>query len=221
MNERVKTVAMVLFLIIVGLVLYQMYFSEFSASPESSSTPTPTEIAQPEPSTTPVVQVIQNTNVNSGIKVVIPQNTNNNSSLPVDLGDPMTQFLSQSGFSQVRVEDVRQEKEIFAIRIDSIPGVISKRYAYENATMVGVLYALPGDISYEQVKSAILDKISASPVWSMNETNNYGRASFYLNNKNRADTVFILIKFNEKTYGFEYQKNDQARFERVFSFLGK
>jgi len=218
MHERVKTTAIVLFLVVTGLVIYQVYsgdqglFTSPATTPEGSLHPLQASTLPTTPSAWPTTSPSS-----APLPTLAPLPLLTPLSVPED---PFIADLQTAGIVNARVEQVREEREIFTIQLDSIPEPIVKRYIYDGSTTFGVMYEAMNGVTYDQIQSAILDRIVASPVWSMNETNSYGEASFYLNNRNRSDTVFLLIKFPDRTLGFEYPKANHETFEKLYSLLG-
>lgn len=202
MPERVKTIAVLLFLVIAGLIVFQVYSGDFE-----SFVPSPTTA----PSSGPVVATPPSPAI---IESPSPAPTPGNA-------DPFLSALLEAGIANPRVEELREDKEIFAIRIDALSDNVRKKALSSEEKTIGTLYQLSPATGYDFIKSAILDRVSSSPVWSMNETNSFGQSSFYLNNRNRSDTVFVVIRFPSGVLGFEYPKANHATFERLFAVLGK
>ena len=206
MPERVKTIAILLFLAIAGLVGYQLSTGDYgSILTTPSAVPTAGPVGLPSPTATPKVTIIESPSPT-------PEPT------PVD---PFQSALLAAGISTPSVSELREDKEIFAIRIDALTDNIRKKEVSSEGKSLGILYQLSPTTGYDFIKSAILDRVSSSPVWSMNETNSFGQSSFYLNNRNRSDTVFIIISFPSGLLGFEYPKANHATFEKLFAVLGK
>lgn len=209
MPERVKTIAVLLFLAIAGLIGYQVYSGDFE-----SFVPSPTAEPSSEPVTPGATPTPQVTIIESPSAVPTPGSVD-------PLPDPFQSALLEAGIGNPRIEELREDKEIFAIRIDALSDNVRKKEISSEGTSLGVLYQVSPTTGYEFVKSAILDRMASSPVWSMNETNSFGQASFYLNNRNRSDTVFVLIRFPSGVLGFEYPKANHGTFEKLFAVLGE
>ncbi len=206
MPERVKTIAVLLFLAIAGLIGYQVYSGDFeSFVPSPTTQPTDGPVTPPTGTPTPQVTIIESPSAAPTAGNV----------------DPFQSALLEAGISNPRIEELREDKEIFAIRNDALSDNVRKKEISSEGTPLGIMYQLSPTTGYDFAKSAILDRMASSPVWSMNETNSFGQASFYLNNRNRSDTVFILINFKSGVLGFEYPKANHATFEKLFAVLGK
>lgn len=54
---------------------------------------------------------------------------------------------------------------------------------------------------------------------SINENNSFGEKSFYLNNQNKKNTVFVILKTGSDVYGFKYSHSSHATFKSISTFL--
>ncbi len=130
-----------------------------------------------------------------------------------------TDLLEQAGFTNTKIEDVKTGVDLFGVRLDSLPGTITKRYMYQGDFPIGMVYEIDPTLKYDQVRTILSDRIAASPGWRLNEANDFGLKSLYINNVNRSTTTFILISFNTITLGFEYPKDKHSLFQQLFKNL--
>lgn len=204
MHERVKNIGVLLFLIIAGLVGYQWYAEGLPSADDPIPSPSSVMATTPPSATaTP--------------RVVIIEGSPSPSAQPAD---PLLAALVQAGVPDPRIDDLREDREVFAIRLETLSDNVRKREVVSGGTVIGVLYELPRSAPYPLLKAAILERVATSPVWAVNETNAFGRGSFYMNNRNRSDTVFLMVDFASGTLGFEYPKANHAAFEKLFQVLG-
>ena len=157
------------------------------------------------------------TNVNTNAIIVIPSNESNVNAL---VASPITpEVLVQGGITNAVMEEGKKGKDLFGLRFDQLTGDIVKQYIYQDNFPLGYIYEPDHSMTYDGLKQMVATNIANSPVWSMNETNSFGQRSFYLNNSNRAETVFVLIEFKTIVLGFEYPKNNHLKFEALFDYL--
>jgi len=175
-------------------------------------------ISKPLPSNTnaPVADDM-GTNDNTNAIIVIPSNDSNVNAL---VASPITpEVFVQGGITNAVIEEGKKGKDLFGIRFEQLRGDIVKRYLYQDNFPLGYIYEPDHSLTYDGLKQIITTNIANSPVWSMNETNSFGQRSFYLNNSNRAETVFVLIEFKTVVLGFEYPKSNHLKFEALFDYL--
>lgn len=157
------------------------------------------------------------TNVNTNAIIVIPSNDSNVNAL---VASPITpEVLVQGGITNAVMEEGKKGKDLFGLRFDQLMGDIVKQYIYQDNFPLGYIYEPDRSMTYDGLKQMVATNIANSPVWSMNETNSFGQRSFYLNNSNRAETVFVLIEFKTVVLGFEYPKNNHLKFEALVDYL--
>lgn len=53
----------------------------------------------------------------------------------------------------------------------------------------------------------------------VNETNEFGDRSFYMNDSGRASTVFLTVKFGSMIYGFSYPKDYHSQIKNLIKLL--
>jgi len=53
----------------------------------------------------------------------------------------------------------------------------------------------------------------------VNENNAFGEKSFYMNNQNKQNTVFVIVKINTDIYGFQYPHSSHSIFKSIVKYL--
>lgn len=154
----------------------------------------------------------QNTNENQS-------NVNENKNGNISSTLLSSQDFEKVGIQQIKIEDVKAGKDLFGMRIETLTGNINKRYMYQDDFPIGIAYELESSVQYAPLLTKIQEKIQASPVWTINPSNTFGKQSVYLNNSNRPETTFVLIGFENHIIGFEYPKNQHQNFTPLFESL--
>lgn len=68
---------------------------------------------------------------------------------------------------------------------------------------------------YEVLKARVADSANAS----INETNNYGTASFYMNDTTRPGVAFLIVKFDSLIYAFSYPKEYHPQISNLVKLI--
>ncbi len=207
-RQRKNTVWVLFGIVAVVLVLLDVRFNPALYGNQTDES-VPSDINQPDITLT----TVRNDNTNA---TELPTNVN---SAPNTVGIVTSAVLQNAGLSNAIAEDAKVGKEIFSLKVDTLKGPLVKRYLRQDDFPLGILYESDQSNSYDDLKNAIQSAILNSPVWSMNESNTFGSQSLYVNNTNRPDTTFLLIRFNTVVIGFEYPKTNHPTFLSIFEQL--
>lgn len=162
-----------------------------------------------------IAQQAENANAN---QIITVENSNLNGT---STGDHVLTagLLAENGLANTSVEDAKSGKDLFGLRLETLDANITKSYLLQDNFPIGFVYQMDSKATYEEIKKLLTEKLSASPVWKLSETNTFGTHSFYLNNSNRADTVFVFIQYSSTIIGFEYPKTNHPKFEPLLENL--
>ncbi len=69
---------------------------------------------------------------------------------------------------------------------------------------------------YGQLKAKMSDEEST---YEVNETNQYGKASFFANNSEETNSVFLVVKFSERLYTLHYPAKNHNKMKNILQSL--
>lgn len=131
--------------------------------------------------------------------------------------------VTNSGFVGAYVVDEDHEGLIYkAISISDLIGITVKKFAVTNGTTTyAKVYVIVPDNPAQtgEVYEVIKVRGGESSQMSVNETNQYGSASFYLNDARRDGVAFLTVRIGSKVYGFSYPKQYHPQIRNLISNL--
>ncbi len=89
----------------------------------------------------------------------------------------------------------------------------------EDAGIINELIYPSQDIAYgvyEQLKAKMTSEESP---FTINETNQYGEASFFANNSTETNSVFLVVKFNERLYTLHYPAKNHNKMKNLLQSI--
>jgi len=143
-----------------------------------------------------------------------------NSSLNSSLNDTM---ILNSGFIGAHMETEDNDGTLYkTIDLTDLKGIKVEKY---NVTDDTNTFAKIYIISFDG--TTILDdtynvlKLRASQILDaqINETNEFGLGSFYMNDVRRSGVAFLTVKISDKIYGFTYPKQYHPQVKNLVSLL--
>jgi len=121
-----------------------------------------------------------------------------------------TEQLRSSGFLTAIIEEEINDEMLYrTVYIGDIDSVIKKRYLLrDDALLYARVYVFSPDAgnSPDIIYNSLKNKASNASNSSINETNQFGKASFYMNDTIRPETAFLTVKFSSLVYSFSYPK---------------
>jgi len=89
----------------------------------------------------------------------------------------------------------------------------------EDAGIINELIYPSQDIAYgvyEQLKAKMTSEESP---FTINETNQYGEASFFANNSTETNSVFLVVKLNERLYTLHYPAKNHNKMKNLLQSI--
>lgn len=223
-EKRVKIIASVFITVLIaGVVTLDLFFNPRLYQTEGQNRPQNNE-NQNEAGI--ILTQVRNENGNTGQEnrnsiTIIHTNENGNSGGGGTVINHLVtpEMLVAAGINNATIDDAKAGKELFSLRLETLSGDIVKRYVRQDDFPLGIIYEVDPSVSYDAIKTSVREKVAASPVWQINETNSFGSQSFYLNNTNRIDTTFLVTEWNGHIIGFEYPRANHAKFQSLFEQL--
>jgi hypothetical protein len=121
-------------------------------------------------------------------------------------------LVTQSGFKNVTLQQLPFNGIVFE-KIDmrdfmSVP-VFKQNLLADNRDVSAGFYEFHADNSLlaNEIYLLIKEKASSSIDTGINETNDFGEKSFYLNYKDKKDDAFLVVKISQSVYALQYEKN--------------
>lgn len=81
------------------------------------------------------------------------------------------------------------------------------------------IFSVGANSNIDELYQLIKSRCGQVPVSTVNETNEYGNGSFYLNDSSRGGTVFLTTKMGELVYGFSYPKTYHSQVKNLVQLL--
>lgn len=120
-------------------------------------------------------------------------------------------LIGLSGFQNVTLQRIPFNGILFE-RIDlrdfnSVP-VVAQNLLQDNKDSIASFYELHGDseLLAGEIYLLIREKAAAGLEVNVNETNDFGDKSFYINYADRPDIAFLVVKIKESVYALTYEK---------------
>jgi hypothetical protein len=131
--------------------------------------------------------------------------------------------VSKSGFVDASIESETFDGFLYkTVNIGDLYGVKSEKYAIKNTStsFAKVYVVIPDDPKnideiYRVIKTRAADGLEIE----VNETNDYGMASFFMNDARRPNVAFLTVKINSLVYGFSYPKQYHPQIKALVSNL--
>jgi len=134
-----------------------------------------------------------------------------------------TDFLKQGGFIVPRIDEDDYNGKFFDFINLSDVGIsdVVKGLIYENSELSGIYYeARQENISTaKEVYTIIKEKAKRDIDFSVNETDSYGDNSFYINQVNNKDKVYLVVRIRNYVYGFNYPEDNHQKYSNLTKIL--
>ncbi|MFA4891358.1 MAG: hypothetical protein WC604_03325, partial [Candidatus Gracilibacteria bacterium] len=109
-----------------------------------------------------------------------------------------------------------------SVSIGDLVGVSSKKYLITNGTTTfAKVYVVIVDDpeQIDEVYSVLKVRAAEGVDIEINETNQFGNASFYMNDLRRDSVAFLTVRVGSKIYGFSYPKQYHPQIKNLISIL--
>jgi hypothetical protein len=131
--------------------------------------------------------------------------------------------VRSAGFSNAYLEDETHDGFLYkTVYIDDLYDVdVKKTLIKTDDTLFAKVYVFQvGPLSsvsevYEVLKVRGAEGLDIE----INETNDFGSGSFYMNDKRRAEVVFLTVKIGSYIYGFSYPKEYHPQIKNLITLL--
>lgn len=130
-------------------------------------------------------------------------------------------LLQQVGFSQISNKIfLGKVFDLFDISKQILASLASFEVK-EKGRVVGTFIELelPDEISAQELYKLIQNKSKVYIDLAVNETNQYGDRSFYINHRKKVDEAFLVLRMKNRLYTFAYLKDFHPRVKTLISFL--
>jgi hypothetical protein len=142
------------------------------------------------------------------------------SSINVNLRE---EHVRSAGFSNAYLEDQDHLGYLYkTIYIDDFYDVeIEKIAVRTDDAYLAKVYVFKVGLNSEVEETFQLIKLrsSAGIGIEVNESNEYGNSSFYMNDQNRPDTAFLTVRIGKFVYAFSYPKEYHAQIKNLIQLL--
>ncbi|MBN1494779.1 hypothetical protein JW911_03540 [Candidatus Peregrinibacteria bacterium] len=159
---------------------------------------------------------------------------------PLTTGDTDTPKIidtpSYSPLASINIEKVSQAGFLDAdLRISSFAGIVFETVnieeynddgniqykILENSINSGIISELifPEEKIAENVYRNVQNKFEEMPVFTINETNQYGELSFFANNAEEKNSVFLVVKKGTRLYTFHYPARNHNKIKNLIGLL--
>ncbi len=134
------------------------------------------------------------------------------------------QHLVQMGFDGMRLERVSADGLLFQLLdlSDSVNLSKVRFHLTDGKNVYGVIseYLLADATRAKTFYENLRQKASLyAPIVKLNETNSFGKGSFYLNDSKRLGTAFLTTLSGNRVYSFSYPKASHEFFKKFIEFL--
>lgn len=140
----------------------------------------------------------------------------------VQTGNVLTQLLLQRvGFSEISNKIfLGKVFDLFDVISQNIASVVSFEFK-EGGVTAGVATELEllDEISAQEFYRLLQNKTKVYVDLWINETNQYGDRSFYVNHRKKPDEAFIIVRMKNRIYAFAYLKDYHPRIKTLITFL--
>lgn len=123
------------------------------------------------------------------------------------------EILQNIGFLQPRITPISFNGKLFQIldlRDDSEIGRIVKSNVFDGDQFIFSVYEIQNESeglasdTYSFIQEKFLENLEVE----VNETNQYGDASFYVNHPKKQNMAFLFVEIDTTLYAFEYPRNN-------------
>ncbi len=111
-------------------------------------------------------------------------------------------------FKTIYIDDLK-DVEVKMFNVRTAESLLTKVYIFKIGTM------MPLDEVYAVLKQRASEGLDIE----VNETNEFGSGSFYLNDSRRQNVAFLVVKIGSMVYGFSYPKDYHSQVKNLITLL--
>lgn len=132
--------------------------------------------------------------------------------------------LMKSGFQNIKLEQASFDQMLFQLLdLAPYPNISALRlHLTDSKNVFGILHEFEFENSSQSalLYADLKQKIGAfSPNVTSNQTNQYGDNSYYMNDKNRSGTAFLVFRIKNHLFAFSYPKASHEFFKSLIRTL--
>jgi hypothetical protein len=132
--------------------------------------------------------------------------------------------LRAAGFVTAFFEEEKNDDMLYkTVYVGDMKNVIKKKYIIrDDALLYAKVYIFSPDtgIDVSAIYLLLKEKCESSSNVSINETNQFGKASYYMNDTLREETAFLTVKLNSIVYAFSYPKAYHKQVSNLIKLIG-
>lgn len=132
-------------------------------------------------------------------------------------------MIRAAGFATAYLEDEPHDGYLFkTIYVDDLNDVNLLKYAIrtQDALLAKAYVFDSGPLSgIEEVYEVLKVRGSQGLDIEINETNDFGNNSFYLNDTRRSEVAFLVVRYDSLIYAFSYPKNYHAQIKNLAQLI--
>lgn len=131
--------------------------------------------------------------------------------------------IRSAGFLTAYIEDQGRPAELFkSLKVSDLRGVDANLSVIRNESeMLAKVYVFRPNVTTEvgAVYDFLKERATSGLNMSVNETNEFGQGSFYMNDATRATTAFLVVRIGGVVYGFSYPKAYHAQVKNLIQLM--
>ncbi|MBD3331147.1 hypothetical protein GF354_06535 [Candidatus Peregrinibacteria bacterium] len=130
--------------------------------------------------------------------------------------------IKKAGFVNAYKENEAHDGYLYkTVYIDDLPDVSFTKYVIrDQSRLFAKVYVIsPESSTSNAVYKSIKARAEASLNSSVNQTDEYGDGSFYLNDSTRSSIAFLTVKIGPSIYGFSYPKEYHPQIKNLISSM--
>lgn len=118
--------------------------------------------------------------------------------------------VKAAGFARGYLEEEPHSGYLYkTVYIDDLSDTALRKFMIRDASLLyaKVYVFSPGPkVNLDQLYNVLMNRSAEGLHNEVNETNQFGLASFYMNDASRLNTAFLTVKFDDLIYGISYPK---------------
>lgn len=132
-------------------------------------------------------------------------------------------LITNSGFTGASIEAEVYDNTLYKnIDLADLKGIKVEKYnVTDNTNSFAKVYVISfdGTTTLEDTYNVIKLRAGQLSDVQLNETNEFGLGSFYMNDVRRSGVAFLTVKIADKIYGFSYPKQYHPQIKNLVSLL--
>lgn len=132
--------------------------------------------------------------------------------------------LRSAGFVTANFSEEKNDDMLFkTVFIGDSKNLIKKRFIIaDSALLYAKVYVFSPDASSsaDLIYEFLKEKCASGSTVSINETNQFGSSSFYMNDTLRQDIAFLTVKYDFLVYSFSYPKVYHKQVSNLIKLIG-